>query len=226
MTKEIRKSLNIQLKNADLTAEGGIIKGYASVFNGVDHVGDTIVPGAFADVIKEERKPLMLLNHDRRLLPIGKWTVLREDEKGLYVEGELTLDLPIARDVYTALKAGTLDGLSISFSLKHTDYKFNDETGGFYIEHISNLWEISVVTFPCDDSARISDVKSLDIDSIKTIRDLETALREAGLSRNEACAFIARAKAVIADDGDRQRAKAAKSSLLAEIEAKALKLNH
>ena len=104
----------IELKDVELKSEedGATFSGYASVFNGNDLVGDTILPGAFKETIKLST-PKMFFNHDSFSLPIGKWIKVEEDEKGLKVVGELTPGNPQSEAVKAALKHGTVDGLSI-----------------------------------------------------------------------------------------------------------------
>ena len=56
--------------------------------------------------------------------------------------------------------------------------------------------EVSLVTFPANDKARVSDVKAV-IEDFSAISDVETYLRDAGgFSRGEAKALVARIKAI------------------------------
>ena len=151
----------IELKDVGLKSEGNenTFSGYASVFNGNDLVGDTILPGAYKEAIKLFT-PKMFFNHDSYELPIGKWIKVEEDEKGLKVVGELTPGNPQSEAVKAALKHGTVDGLSIGYRLRASGYKPKKD-GGRIIEKIEALPEISIVTYPCDQAARI-DSKSED----------------------------------------------------------------
>src|SRR5687767_5305838 len=90
--------------------------GYASVFNGVDDYGDTVAPGAFARALKERgsKRIKMLFGHMRNIV-IGKWTQLRVDDKGLFVEGELTPNHSDAANVAASMKHGAVDALSIGY---------------------------------------------------------------------------------------------------------------
>lgn len=192
----------IQLDAVELKMDGaGKFSGYASVFGGVDSYGDTIVKGAFEYSLRKNGRPKMFWNHDWNF-PIGKWTKAAEDDKGLYVEGELTPDLRLAEDVRAALKHGTLDGLSIGGYIKAGDYE-QTETGRV-IRRWSNLMEVSPVVFPADGAARI-DLGSVKadiiqtIDGIESIRDFEAFLRDAGgLSKGAAVALVARVKEILA----------------------------
>ena len=192
----IQKTLKLEDVSLKMDGETGKFSGYASVFGGVDSYGDTILKGAFQHAIASEM-PKMFFNHSWDM-PIGKWTKAEEDSKGLFVEGELTPGLALAADVRAAMKHGTLDGLSIGGYLKKGDYEETDK--GRIITKWSKLMEVSPVVFPADNSARITNVKQIDFESLlpecKTERDLERLLRDAGLPKWEAMAIVSRAKAI------------------------------
>lgn len=201
-----RKAL--QLSDVELKFSGdgaGTFEGYASVFGGVDSYGDTILPGAYKGIITgissgNTRAPKMFFNHRSWEVPIGKYVSLKEDTHGLLVKGELTPDHPVAATVRAAMKHGTLDGLSIGYSLKKNDYEYVQKDGREIrvIKNISSLPETSVVTYPADDPARIdlSSVKSA-LDEIQTIRDFEEFLRDAaGFSKALATAAASQAKRI------------------------------
>lgn len=189
----------LSLSDCDIKMDGGEgrFSGYASVFGGVDSYGDTIVKGAYEYTLKKNGKPKMFLQHDSWSLPIGKWLVAKEDDHGLFVEGELTPGLSKASDTYAALKHGTLDGLSIGYMLKAGDYEELAD-GTRLIKRVSDLVEVSPVVFPADSAARVdlASVKTA-VDTIETIRDFERFLRDAGgLSKGLTEALVSRAKIV------------------------------
>jgi HK97 family phage prohead protease len=192
-----RKTLQLNDSQIKFAGNNATFKGYASVFNGVDSYGDTIIPGAFKGVIASGKMPKMFENHKSWELPIGKWISIEEDTKGLLVEGEFTPNHPRAEMVRASMLHGTMDGLSIGFRMSSGD--FEEEKGRRTIKNISELIEISPVTFPADEAARVdlTSVKS-ELDTIQTITDLEAFLREAGgFSKGLAVAVLARAKHVI-----------------------------
>ena len=158
----LRKTL--KLSDVTLKTEGdtGRFSGYASVFGGVDSYGDTIIKGAFESTLRNHGKPKMFFNHEWRM-PIGKYIVAKEDDHGLFVEGELTPGLTLSSDVRAAMLHGTLDGLSIGGYLKAGDYE-ETETGRV-IRKWTHLMETSPVVFPADGGARIdgSRVKSFQL---------------------------------------------------------------
>jgi len=204
------KHKHLQLNNCEIKLAAGekanLFSGYASTFNGVDSYGDTIMPGAYKSVIDaiargEARMPKMFLNHRSWELPLGKWVSLSEDEKGLVMEGELTPGNPEAETVKAALQHETIDGLSIGYRLSAEDVEYVDKPDGYVriIKNISELAEVSIVTFPADDSARVdlASVKSA-LEEINTLKDFEDFLREAGgFSKRLATAAASRVKRIM-----------------------------
>lgn len=223
----IRKAISlseVQLKTED--GETGSFSGYASVFGGVDSYGDTIKKGAFKATLKAAM-PKMFFNHKSYDMPVGKWLSAKEDDHGLLLSGELTPGLGIATDLRAALKHGTLDGLSIGGYLSKGDYQDTDE--GRVITKWSRLMEVSLVTFPADDAARVdgSSIKSElaeAIDEIESVRDLERFLRDAGsFSKGAAVALVARAKAILSIEGDPD-GESAEAKAQAELESRIARL--
>ncbi len=211
---------SIPLSGVELKLEGDSrkFKGYASTFNGNDSYGDTILPGAYMKTLAENGMPKMFFGHDWGL-PIGKWLSAVEDEKGLLVEGELTPGNPQGDAVLAALKHGTVDGLSIGFQLKREDYE-SKKDGGRIIKQVSRLYEISVVNFPADGDARVEGVKSEDVDDIKSIRDLENFLRDAGgFSKSVATSLVAKAKKLFADQRESEAEEKAANALLERLKS-------
>ena len=207
----VRKSLSLSECDIKMDGDTGKFAGYASVFGGVDSYGDTIIKGAFETTLKRDGKPKMFYGHQAfDGLPIGKWTVAKEDDHGLYVEGEITPGMSLAGDVRAALKHGTLDGLSIGGYLKAGDFEMLDD-GKRLIKKWSRLIEISVVTFPADSAARVdlASVKS-EFEQIDTIQEFERFLRDAGgFSREAAKTILSRAKDLLSlrDAGHEDEAK-------------------
>jgi uncharacterized protein len=182
----------------------GRFSGYASTFNNVDSYGDTILPGAYAETLKNNGLPKMFVQHDSWSLPVGKWTSAVEDEKGLYVEGEFTPNMQDAENAKAALKHETIDGLSIGFMLRRADFEWSNVVeGGRIISNVTKLLEISLVTWPADSFARV-DMKG-EIEKIETIRDFERFLRDSGhFSKNATAKLIAKAKALF-DRGEPEK---------------------
>jgi HK97 family phage prohead protease len=137
----------------------------------------------------------MFFNHSHWDLPIGKWDEMSVDETGLYMKGKLNLNLDEGRDVYEAVKFGSVDGLSIGFRMDENGATYDDD-GVRHIHNVKELLEVSVVTFPADKNARISDVKST-LETLDNVKEFERFLRDAGgFSRSEALALCAKARKI------------------------------
>jgi uncharacterized protein len=190
---ELRQHAAFRLEELKLAGAGArTFAGYGAVFGNVDAYGDVIAKGAFRETLKEhaaaDTAPAMLSQHGDwsgtgpNQMPIGRWTLLREDEKGLYVEGRLS-DTERGREAYTLLKDGALSGLSIGYVTRKST---NGTKPGEPRRTLTDvkLVEISLVTFPANDLARVSSVKGLTIgDKTLTLGDCEHALQVAGVPR-------------------------------------------
>ena len=138
-------------------APQGAFEGYASIFGLVDLGDDIVVRGAFRDsLMKRGAGRVKMLWMHRADEPIGRWTSLSEDARGLKVAGQLNLDVAKAREVHALLRAGTVDGLSIGYRSEHA---VRDRVTGLRNLLKIDLWEISVVTFPMLPQARVFAVK-------------------------------------------------------------------
>lgn len=179
------------------SAQAGTFSGYGAIFGNVDSYGDIIEKGAFANSLVEWRSkgklPKMLLQHggwgigSEDMLPIGQWTSMSEDTKGLKVEGRLlAMNTERGQLVYEGLKSGELDSLSIGFQTLEMKEEIREGESYRILTEI-NLWEVSIVTFPANDRAKISSVKSLSLDQL---RELEGVLRDGGLSRSDCRAAV------------------------------------
>ncbi|ELW8977032.1 TPA: HK97 family phage prohead protease [Yersinia enterocolitica] len=189
LTKQ-RMDFPLKLKSV---SDSGEFEGYGSVFGVKDSYDDIVVPGAFIKSLNAWRDknalPAMLWQH-RMDEPIGIYTEMKEDDVGLFVKGRLLIDDdPLAKRAHAHMKAGSLTGLSIGYMLKDWEYDRNKEA--FLLKEI-DLWEVSPVTFPSNDEARVSDVKSTFArGETPSPKSIERVLRDVGLSRTQAKAFMA-----------------------------------
>lgn len=196
-----RQHKRVDLALEDVSGDGSF-SGYASLFGAVDLGRDVIEPGAFAASLKR-RGPgdvRMLYQHDPDQ-PIGRWLSIREDARGLHVEGKLSLGVARAREVHELMKSGALDGLSIGFQTLRAR---NEKGAGVRRILSADLWEISVVTFPMQPGARVTAVKAVSrLTAPPTVRELERRLtRDAGLTRRQARGLIARGFSALSDRQD------------------------
>ena len=184
--REVR-SFALQIK---ATGDDGTVEGYGSVFGVRDNYDDVIAKGAFIQSLKDHKAagtmPAMLWQHDAEK-PIGVWTAMVEDEKGLRIKGQLAMETVRGKEAHALLKMGALNGLSIGFMSK--EWSYDRETEVRTLTAI-DLWEVSLVTFPANEKARVTNVKSAD--EMATPKDAEKALRDAGFSKSDATAFVSR----------------------------------
>ncbi|CNI84275.1 phage prohead protease%2C HK97 family [Yersinia intermedia] len=189
LTKQ-RMDFPLKLKSV---SDSGEFEGYGSVFGVKDSYDDIVVPGAFIKSLNAWRDknalPAMLWQH-RMDEPIGIYTEMKEDDVGLFVKGRLLIDDdPLAKRAHAHMKAGSLTGLSIGYMLK--DWEYDRAKEAFLLKEI-DLWEVSPVTFPSNDEARVSDVKSAFArGETPSPKSIERVLRDVGLSRTQAKAFMA-----------------------------------
>lgn len=201
MSRE-RLIVPFDIKALGTETEPMTFEGYGSVFGEIDSYGDVVAPGAFRRSLKEAkgvgRMPSLLWQHDPDD-PCGVWLSMTEDATGLLVRGRLS-DTECGRDAYTLLKDGALSGLSIGFSLYPNGYKVDEKTGIRTLTAIK-LWEVSLVTFPANDPARVTAVKSAELPSERDFEDM--LRRDAGLSRAEAKRVVATCyRRLLCDAGD------------------------
>lgn len=184
--REVR-SFALQIKAA---GDDGTVEGYGSVFGVRDNYDDVIEKGAFIQSLKDHKAagtmPAMLWQHDADK-PIGVWTEMVEDEKGLRIKGQLAMETVKGKEAHALLKMGALNGLSIGFMSKEWAYDRDTEVRTLTA---IDLWEVSLVTFPANEKARVTNVKSAD--ELQAPKDAEKVLRDAGFSKSDATAFVSR----------------------------------
>lgn len=218
--------LEVKFTSDGVDAKSGEFSGYGAVFGNIDSHGDVIVPGAFAKSLGEWRErgrlPSMKLMHGTALtvftgddLPIGVWTDMAEDAKGLYVKGRLSgMDTDFGRRVHALMTDRALGGLSIGYkAVRFTRGQGKDEPRR-RLEEI-RLFEVSVVDEGSNDRALVDDIKAA---NITTIREFEEFLRDAGGFSHAAAKAIAARGFKAADPRDEDGADAIAALLRRNIE--------
>lgn len=148
--------------------EMGLIKGYASTFGNIDLGDDVVQRGAFLKSIEKYQKegdkiPICFQHSLMDIVGGCDPARMREDEKGLYIEGEIYKKTLKGCDVYELAKQKVLNKMSIGYSVDACDYDEEIENGKSrnirLLKEVS-LYEISMVSHPMNQQARISDVKT------------------------------------------------------------------
>ncbi len=177
---------DVLLRSTTVDADG-FIAGTASVFGEQDGHGDIIAKGAFTASLQRHTdngtSPALLWSH-RLDEPLGVWTKVVEDERGLQVEGRLILEVPKAREAHALLKAGAVRGLSIGYTPAPGGLRREGEKR--LLSKI-DLHEISLTAAPSRLNAKVHQVRNF-----ATPREAEDALREAGFSKRDARALLSK----------------------------------
>ena len=192
----VTRDFDLRIKSVE---EQGRFEGYGSVFNNVDSYREVVAPGAFTEslaAIKADERRVPVLWQHYYDEPIGLYEGsfgggigLEEDDHGLKCQGRLLVDEdPLARRAYAHLKAKSVSGLSIGYYVLADEW---DNERRIRTLTKLDLREISIVTFPANDDARIEEVRAkLAAGELPTKREIELALRDRlGLSRDDAEAF-------------------------------------
>jgi len=157
------KTKIIRLEIKDVTAEGSF-KGYASTFGNKDLGDDIVMPGAFTKTLQENPQVPILWGHSPREV-IGVNQMASEDSKGLYVEGQLAMDVQRAREAHSLMKMNAVKGLSIGYDPVVIDWSREKE--GIRILREVKLYEYSLTPFPMNEQATVTGVKGLaDLDEL------------------------------------------------------------
>ena len=172
-----------EVKAHDMTP-AGFVAGYGSVFNVLDMQADVVAPGAFKATIKENPRGWPMLFGHEMAKCCGFWTTAREDSRGLYLEGEFTLESPegasAAAIVRHGLKLGHPFGLSIGYKLNPGGWKMEGDIRK--LTSIS-LLEVSVVSVPANQESRVVACKSDDPSVLRN--EAYRVLKEKGFSRRQ-----------------------------------------
>ena len=192
----VHQTLSLSDCDIKFASSEGSFSGYGSVFGVLDSKNDIIMPGAYAEVLKSGGGVPVYVNHGwlRGELPVGMWADLKEDDRGLYGQAGLVMQMPSAVNAYWGMKSGLVTGLSVAIipDSKATERRSD---GARVIHRIKAMKEISIVTEPANDESRIVDVKFKDeLEQVETVRDFERLLRDVG-AFDQAAAKLLTAKA-------------------------------
>lgn len=200
--------ISFEMKSEDVKPDGSF-KGYGATFGNVDLGGDICDEKCFDRTLKEmqskDAMPAMFASHDSRE-PIGEWSVVEKDKRGLYMEGSLWLGagIPKAEQHYRQMRSRGPKGLSIGYITQKAVPE--DKKPGVRRLMDVDLLEVSPTPFPMNPKARITGVKSaLEGLSVIDLRSAERILRDAGLSAEESKRFLSCLKAGINAERDAER---------------------
>lgn len=150
----------------------------------------------WAQEFAQADKPLpMFLNHNDMGMPVGEWTKFEFDDKGMTAEGRLFLNTVAGSDLYHVLKESPnmFGGVSVGayadeamFVNADGEPADDDDDEAYFQITKGGLREVSVVMYPNNPAAEVTQLECFDAEGKPNPRNIEKALREAGLSRKDA----------------------------------------
>jgi len=155
--------------------DNGIVEGYAAVFGNKDLGNDIIDPGAFKKTINE-RKNVPLLWYHQPPEVLGLVFEMEEDNKGLKSRSQINLDTQLGREKFSLIRQGAIKGMSIGFEAIKEVWEKDIRR----LKEI-RLWEISLVTFPMNPLAQVTNIKA-----VVPYQDLPLADKDRGWDAGEA----------------------------------------
>lgn len=178
------------VKELSYNGESRTISGYAAIFNNRDKAGDILLKGCFAKSIQDRGpesqandKIIMLWQHDQHE-PIGKISVLTEDEKGLYFEAVID-DVERGNQAIKQLESGTLNQFSIGYSYVWEKCEYDQERDAFIVKEVV-LYEISVVSIGCNGETEYLGLKSESTDPYEEMKnEIESAIKGLPIRKKE-----------------------------------------
>lgn len=224
-----QRHVPFKIKDIDKTGE---FSGYLSVFGNTDAYRDVVMPGAFDDSLtawaSEDALPPCLWQHDSAN-PIGPFTKLVPDDKGLYCEGLLLLqDVPQAKIAYACAKNKVVRGMSIGYTVNPDGETYDGKMNVNRLTSL-NLMEGSWVTFPANIEAMLTDVKSAFVSGdLPSLKEFESSLRDAlSCSRDDAHVIATRGFVQLLElrDADKKQVDQEADSVLASIQDFCLQLS-
>lgn len=133
-----------------------VIRGYANTVN-KDRAGDVIPKDAWLGpnaLPNYEKNPIILAFHNHSM-PIGKMVGYEVTDDGLQIEAEIS---KAAGPVYELIKDGVLKTFSVGFRCLDAEWKKEED---IYLIKELELFEVSVVSVPCNQDSTFEVSKSL-----------------------------------------------------------------
>jgi HK97 family phage prohead protease len=180
-----------------------VIEGYLSVKNVIDLGGDVVLDGCFEETVQLHgpRGGDFIKHFYWHEHLIGRMLELREDDKGLWFRGHVSVGVPKAEECWTFAKDGTLKHCSFAYEVTRTveekdALKMGAPAGAKRYLAACRVFEGGPVPWPMNESADISAVKAAlaragIMDYAARIAELEAELKDRDLAYDELEGHIA-----------------------------------
>lgn len=159
----------------------------------------------WAEAFAKEGKPLpMFLNHNADGMPIGEWSSFEFSDTGMTAEGRIFMNTAAGKDVHTIMKESPsmFGGVSVGayaedYQMVNADGEPDQSEDAYFQITKGGLREVSVVMYPNNPEANVSRLEYFRPDGTADLKIMERALRDAGLSKNDAVAAASTFKKVL-----------------------------
>ena len=197
---KITRAYNFEIRAENNEKNGDHIVGRPIVYNSRTDLGwfDEIIEGGALDKanLKDVR---FLVNHNTNMIPLARsrnnnensTMQLEVDKDGMTIRVNLdTENNTEARNLYSAIKRGDISGMSFMFTIDDEEWEnLESDHPTRHIRKISQVFEVSAVTFPAYESTEISarDREALDrakatLESVRS-QTLESELEKLELEK-------------------------------------------
>lgn len=209
MNKNIfeQRSYNFDIRS-ELNEDGvGIVTGRPIVYNSRTDLGyfDEIIESGALDKA-DLRDVRFLVNHDTSRIPLARsrnnnansTMQMTLDGEGMAIRVNLdTKNNSEARNLYSAIQRGDITGMSFMFSVEKEDWENLESDHPLRrIKQISNVVEVSAVTFPAYEESSISIRNKEALDNAKSaLESAKRSQKEALESESRSELELAKAKA-------------------------------
>ena len=147
--------------------ENGVVEGYASTWTKTpDSYGDIVIKGAFTETLKKRKAtghPFPLcFNHDFDQI-IGAVFEAEEDDYGLKISASF-LNTPAAQEKRELVKEGIVWQFSFAYSVLGSEAPTEEEKKQGIFQKLTklDLYEVSLVPVPANQTAVVTDIKNDD----------------------------------------------------------------
>ncbi len=200
MKKNKSKDFEVKFEGFGEETDVGTAEALLSKYNHIDSIDDMVVAGAYTETIA--LKPIIPLLADHNMSKQIGIAELFDTQEGLRIKMKFFLNTTLGMEKYQLVKASNESGLpmgtSIGFRLQECSWKEIDGRDIRILEKI-NLHECSITPFPCCEPCLVDSVKSKeDIN----VREVESCLRDAGLSKSQATKYSSLIKSELCDTAD------------------------